>query len=95
MKKEDIIKKIKQSKNEIRKLGVTKIGIFGSFVKEKQNKNSDVDIVINISKPTFDNYMGTFYLLQKLLKRKVDLVIESDLKPELEYIKDEAEYVKI
>ena len=30
-----------------------------------------------------------------MFKRKIDLVIEDDLKPELKYVKKEAEYAKI
>lgn len=39
--------------------------------------------------------MELLFLLQKLFNKKVDLVIEEDLKPELEYVKKEAQYVEI
>ncbi len=93
--KSQIIKKIKSEKDALKISGVNKIGLFGSFLKNKQKKNSDVDILIEFDDLTFDNYMKVFYLLEKITKRKVDLVIESDLKPELNYIKKEVKYVKI
>ena len=93
--KSQIIKKIKSEKDALKISGVNKIGLFGSFLKNKQKKNSDVDILTEFDDLTFDNYMKVFYLLEKITKRKVDLVIESDLKPELNYIKKEVKYVKI
>jgi len=93
--KEEILEKIEETKDLIKKKGVKKIGIFGSFVKNNQDKKSDVDILIEFDKPTLEKYLYVLRLLEKKLKRKIDLVIESDLKPELVYVKKEAQYVKI
>lgn len=71
-----------------------KIGLFGSFLKGKQNKKSDVDIIVKFDKATFDNYMDLKFLLEKLFRKKVDLVTEKSLKPALKYVKKEAIYVK-
>ena len=95
MNAEEIIKKIEIGREEIKKMGVRKIGLFGSFAKNKQNKKSDVDILVSFNEISFDNYMNLLYFLEKIFKRKVDLVIESDLKPELKYVKKEAKYVKV
>jgi len=93
--KKEILKKIKENRELIKSKGVKKIGIFGSFVKSNQNKKSDVDILIEFDKPTLEKYLYVLRLLEKKLKRKVDLIIESDLKPELVYVKKEAQYVQI
>jgi len=90
-----IITKIEGKKKEIKKIGVKKIGLFGSFVKGEQKTNSDVDILVEFKKITFDNYFLLKELLERLLKRKIDLIIEEDLRPELNYVKKEAKYVKI
>ncbi|KHO51504.1 MAG: hypothetical protein QT05_C0039G0003 [archaeon GW2011_AR13] len=42
-----------------------------------------------------DKYLYVLNLLEKLFNKKVDLVIEKNLKPELKYVIKEAEYVKI
>ncbi|PIN90246.1 nucleotidyltransferase [Candidatus Pacearchaeota archaeon CG10_big_fil_rev_8_21_14_0_10_32_14] len=93
--KTQIIKSIEKEKETLRKIGISKIGLFGSFVKNKQNEKSDVDLLVEFNEISFDTYMKTHYFLEKITKRKVDLVIESDLKPELEHVKKEVEYVKI
>jgi len=93
--REGVLEKIRENKEMIRSKGVKKIGLFGSFIKNKQHKKSDVDILIEFDKPTLGKYLFVLRLLEKKLKRKIDLVIESDIKPELRYVKKEAEYVKI
>jgi len=90
-----IIKKIEEKSKDIRKFSVRKIGIFGSFSKNKQNKKSDIDIIVEFDNPTLDNYMELKFLLEKIFKRKIDIVTLKGLKPELEYVKEEAEYARL
>ena len=90
-----IIKKIKEKSKDIKKYDVNKIGLFGSYLKNKQHKKSDIDIIVNFNVETFDNYMDLLFLLERMFERKIDLVIEKDLHPALSYVKDEAEYVRL
>lgn len=90
-----IIKEIESKKDLIKKKGVKKIGLFGSYIKNKQHKKSDIDILVEFDKPDFEKYAEILILLEKLFRRKIDLVIESDLRPELKYVKKEAKYVKL
>jgi uncharacterized protein len=90
-----IIKKIEEKSRDIKKYDVKKIGLFGSYVKNKQHEKSDIDIIVTFEKETFDNYMDLLFLLEKLFKRKIDLVIEKDLHPELNYVKKEAKYARL
>ena len=93
--KKIVLKKIEENKQRIKSLGVIKIGIFGSVLKGHFGKKSDVDIIIKFKEISFDNYAEMFMLLEKILKRKIDLITESSLRPELEYVKKEAEYAKL
>lgn len=95
MNAKEIIKKIEENKREIKRLGVKKIGLFGSFAKNKQRKKSDIDFLVTFDKIDFDSYFSLLRMLEKIFKKKIDWVIERDLKPELNYVKNEAEYVKI
>ncbi|MBS3093530.1 nucleotidyltransferase family protein [Candidatus Pacearchaeota archaeon] len=92
---EKIIKKIEAKGKDIRKYTVKKLGLFGSYAKNKQHMQSDVDILVEFEKPTFDNYTDLLLFLENTLKKKVDLVIEKDLHPTLKYVKKEARYVKL
>ncbi len=90
-----IIEKLKKEKEEFRKKGVKKIGLFGSYAKDKQKKKSDIDFLIEFKIIDLDKYIYVLNLLEKLFGKKIDLVIEKDLKPELNYVKKEAKYVEI
>src|SRR3989338_2869370 len=88
-----ILATLGEHRQEIKNFGVKKIGVFGSFAKGSQTERSDVDILVKFEAATFDNYVGLKSLLKKLLKKKIDLVTEGSLRPELNYIKKEAAYV--
>lgn len=90
-----ILEKIEKEKEKLKKKGVKKIGLFGSYAKDKQKKKSDIDFLVEFQKITFDNYFYVLNFLKKLFNKKIDLVIERDLKPELNYVKEEVQYVKI
>lgn len=90
----DIIKRIEKKRDIFKKYGVRKIGLFGSFAKKKQRNGSDLDFLVVLENPTFDNYMELKFTLEKMFHKKVDLVIEENLKPALRYVKEEALYAK-
>lgn len=83
----EIAGKTEENIEKIKKYGVKRIGVFGSYVRNEQKSESDVDILVEFEKgkKTFDNYMDLKFFLEELFKRKVDLVvieaIKSDLKP--------------
>jgi uncharacterized protein len=76
---------------------VTDIGIFGSCVKGKLKKSSDIDVLVSFDQGRKDlfNYMRLKIYLEKLLGRKVDLVIKEAVKPRLrDRILSEVRYVQ-
>ncbi len=84
---EDVKKILKEHKAEVcRKYRVNEIGVFGSFVRGEQKKRSDIDILVEFEPR---NIPGLIMLsemeryLQRLLKKKVDVVIKSGIRPEL------------
>ena len=93
MNKKIILRELEKNKKEIKSFGVKKLGLFGSFLKGNNKKNSDIDLLVDFREASFDNYAQTLMLLEKILKRKIDLITEASLRPELAYVKKEAEYV--
>jgi uncharacterized protein len=93
--KKEIIKKIESQKEELKKKGVKKFGLFGSYAKGKENKKSDIDFLVEFKETNFEDYTNLLILLEKMFKRKIDLVIEKNLRPELNYVKKEAKYVRL
>ncbi len=83
MGKPEIIDIIKNSKPEMQVLfGVAKVGLFGSYVRQQQKKKSDIDILVSFSRDIdlFD-FIDLREFLENRLHQKVDLVMESALKP--------------
>ncbi|WP_298683517.1 nucleotidyltransferase family protein [uncultured Methanomethylovorans sp.] len=79
----------------VERFGVKKVGVFGSFAKGEERRDSDVDILVEFKEgqKTFGNYMELKFYLEELFGRKVDLVIETAIKPRLrEQILKEAVY---
>ena len=75
---------------------VKRIGLFGSYVKNEQTAESDIDLVVEFEKgkKTFDNYMELKFFLEDLLECKVDLVIAEAIKPDLKpYIMEDVKYL--
>ncbi|MEK6728049.1 MAG: nucleotidyltransferase family protein [Candidatus Omnitrophota bacterium] len=54
--------------------GVKKIALFGSVVKGKYTKSSDIDMVVRFKEPDFDKFMGMAFYLENLFHRKVDIL---------------------
>ncbi len=92
---EMIIKEIEQNIEQIKRYGIKRIGLFGSYARAAQKMESDVDILVEFekAKKTFDNYMELKFFLEDLFKNKVDLVITEAIKPDLKaYILKSVKY---
>jgi predicted nucleotidyltransferase len=92
---EEISFKIKDLKEELAaRYSVRSIGIFGSVVKGRYKRESDVDILVELNEPTFDHYMELKFRLEELLGCDVDLVLRDSIKPRLRsIIEKEVQYV--
>jgi predicted nucleotidyltransferase len=89
----DIVGTLKGKKKEMKMYSVDKLGVFGSYSTGKQSNVSDIDFLVKFEKNNFDNYIGLKLFLEKLFKKKVDLVVERNLKRDFKYVKKEAVYV--
>lgn len=82
------------NRETLKKYGVKQIGLFGSYVNGTANATSDIDLLVELEKSTFRNYMRLVLFLEDLFEKKVDLVavqsVKLDLKP---YIEKQVEYV--
>lgn len=66
------------------KYKVSEIGIFGSTARGGQNGTSDIDILVDFREvPDLLKFVELELYLEKLLKRKVDLVDKQGLRSEL------------
>jgi predicted nucleotidyltransferase len=85
--KETVLGILKEKQSEIAdRFSVRRIGVFGSFARGTAGPESDVDILVELNKPTFDNYMDLKFYLEEVLNHPVDLVIHEAVKPRLKPI---------
>jgi len=83
----DIEKKLKELKPLLfKKFYVDKIGYFGSYSRNEQQEDSDVDILVSFRKPIGWEFFDLQELLEKELELKVDLLSEKALKEQLKQI---------
>ena len=78
----DTIKQIlTQLKPElITKYHVSSIGLFGSVVRDDFNPSSDIDIIVDFSKPIGIEFVDLADFIEKKLKKNVDLVSKNGVK---------------
>jgi len=89
----DFLSTHKQEMHE--RFGVIKIGLFGSYARGEAREDSDIDIAVEL---TGDRLFRKFFALESFLtsglNKKVDLGVESALKPLVrEQITKEIKYV--
>lgn len=60
--------------NNAEKYGIESLALFGSFAKNKQRSDSDVDILISLKIPSLYLYAGLKNDLESILCREVDII---------------------
>lgn len=94
---EEIKAYLAQKKPLLREYGITEIGIFGSYLKGSETNISDIDVLVEIQRPSRIGLLELIELenmLSEELKTKVDLVVKSDLKPSIgTQILQEVQYI--
>jgi hypothetical protein len=94
--KGSVLALVQKYQNQMQALGVKRLGLFGSFVRDEPSAGSDVDLLVEFEagRKTFDNFMQLSFLLEDLFGRKVELVTPESLSPYLRpHILEEVEYV--
>lgn len=98
MKSKQYIKKLlAKYQTSFQEIGVRKMGLFGSYVREQQHETSDIDILVDFeeSAENFDNLMKLYDLLETIFKdEKIEIVTKNGLSPYIgPKILNEVEYV--
>ena len=88
---------VKRKKENLKNYGVIEIGIFGSYLRGEEQPDSDVDILIDISRPAKLDLLDLLTIEDELsqdLDTSVELVLKSELKPAIgKKILSEVEYL--
>ena len=72
---QDCIKMLSDFKSTFaQKFGIIKLGIFGSVARNENTENSDIDIVVEVKKPSLQLMYELKEALKQLFKCEVNLV---------------------
>lgn len=91
-----LIETLNEHRRELEEeFSVSSIGVFGSYVRDDQHKESDLDILVEFSKPiSLLRFVRLQRKLSQLLGVDVDLVMKKALKPRMsERILSEVIYI--
>ena len=82
---EEIKEPLRKLYPEIRqKYRVSKLGVFGSYVRAEQREDSDLDLLVTFhDPPSLFKYLELENLISDALGIKVDLVMEDAIKPNM------------
>lgn len=73
--RDEVLKILKNRKTEfVKKFGITSIGVFGSLARGENRPDSDVDIVVTMSKPDLFYMVHIKEELETAYQTKVDIV---------------------
>jgi uncharacterized protein len=78
-----ILEVLRANREHLRRLGVRRLGLFGSAARGEATEASDLDFLVEFDRKSFDAYMDVKELLEQLFGRRVDLVLAEAVKPQL------------
>ena len=85
-----IVDVINKNSDTLKKYGVKKLELFGSYVKGEQKNDSDIDFLVEFENSNFENFMDLVFFLEDLFGRKVELITKGSLSPYIEpYVEKE------
>lgn len=96
--KQDVLKILHQNRAILKELGVSRIGLFGSFIRGEQHHDSDIDLLVefDVGQKTFDAFMDLYFYLEEIFQRRVELVTVESLGPYIgPHILKEVEYAAL
>jgi predicted nucleotidyltransferase len=95
--KDNILKILKSNKLKLSEFGIRNVGLFGSYIRNEQSSDSDIDLLIDFEpeKENFDNFMAVCDLFEKLfINEKIEVVTKNGLSPYIgPQILNEVQYV--
>ena len=83
MNKSIILSELKKVKPELaNKYGLTTLALFGSYSRDEQTPDSDIDLMVDFDSPHFNNFFDCVFALKDLFKEKeVQVVTKGGIKP--------------
>lgn len=93
--RDEVINCLKANKEELqKKFPLKSIALFGSYARNEQTDESDIDVMVEFSEPVGFEFIDLMEELEQMLNHKIDLISRKGLKTHyLPYIDSDAIYV--
>lgn len=72
--KAGIVRALREHDADLKRFSVRRIGLFGSFARDQQQRGSDIDFLVEFERPTYDNFYGLSTFLESLFGRQVEIL---------------------
>ena len=81
--RDEAIRRLQTVEWKIRRLGVRRLALFGSVLRNEARPDSDVDVLVEFTpaEKTFDRFMALADLLEHTLEHPVEVVTTESLSP--------------
>ena len=82
--RESILNALKNHKHKFSSLGIRNVGLFGSYARNEESENSDIDLLLDFDpdQESFDNYMAVYDILEQLfVGERIEVVTKNGLSP--------------
>ena len=90
-----ILRFLRHHRDTLRQMGVKRIGLFGSYVRNEQSESSDIDLLFSMDPFTWVGWMDVWNFIEDGLGTTIDLVPEKDLREEIRpQVLSEVRYVE-
>jgi uncharacterized protein len=84
MERDTILELLREHQEDLARLGVASLALFGSLARGQAGPESDIDLLVEFNRPVgFFAFLDVQFYLEKLLGRKVDLVTPDALRPSM------------
>ena len=93
--KEIILQKLREVKPKLQQdYKLSELALFGSYARDEQNIESDIDLMIQMQTPSFRDYCKAAHTLEELFPElKVQIVSRGAIRPQyFEYVKTDLLY---
>ena len=76
---------LQASRQQLKRLGVEKIALYGSVARDEATPQSDVDVLVELADAflTLEGYMDLCFYLEELFGRRVDVTTFRSIKPHM------------
>ena len=96
--KKQVLGLIRQNRVKFKNFGIRRLGVFGSFARDRVKPDSDVDLLVEFSpgEKNYRNLYQTADLAARLFRREVEVITPESLSPYIApQIEKEVLYVEI